>query len=252
MVAVGIIVLLIGIAFPVFQIARTTALQAEARSTLNALETAEVEFESASGRRIWHLDGSALDYDNNNGSSISRYYDPTVNWASTSASDRVDRTAPGATGTGMPSSTRNSDGYPEQYIERFIALANQLPASRTAWVAAADGNSRVDTDDDGFDEIVDPWDTPVVYASFVSHTDGDTDDDFLPQRGELIDVSRQSVGDVPRRAALVPYVPVAPAPFFASAGPDGEFGDESADDGSPEKAAAEDNIYSFTAAKEGN
>ena len=77
--------------------------------------------------------------------------------------------------------------------------------------------------------LTDPWDTKLRYAARVSHGDNFNDDDYLPAH---------------------------PTPFFASAGPDGEWGDArrlvERENGNTlsateleEAAFAEDNIYSF-------
>ncbi|MEM8781562.1 MAG: prepilin-type N-terminal cleavage/methylation domain-containing protein [Planctomycetota bacterium] len=77
--------------------------------------------------------------------------------------------------------------------------------------------------------LTDPWDTKLRYAARVSHGDSFTDDDYLPAH---------------------------PTPFFASAGPDGEFGDAEllaeledggtlSDEDLELARLAEDNVYSF-------
>ncbi|MEM8493970.1 MAG: prepilin-type N-terminal cleavage/methylation domain-containing protein [Planctomycetota bacterium] len=77
--------------------------------------------------------------------------------------------------------------------------------------------------------LEDPWGSKLRYAARVSHGDNFTEDDYLPAH---------------------------PTPFFASAGPDGEWGDarrlverengESLSDDELEDAEqAEDNVYSF-------
>ena len=88
--------------------------------------------------------------------------------------------------------------YMEQanlYIERFIWAANQLPQIRDKLPSL--GSSFDDADNDGFMEVVDPWGNPVAYANDVSHSDKETDDDFLPEHAN---------------------------PFFASAGADQKWG----------------------------
>jgi prepilin-type N-terminal cleavage/methylation domain-containing protein len=66
--------------------------------------------------------------------------------------------------------------------------------------------------------ILDAWGNPIRYASLQENSDGFNADDYLP---------------------------AYPRPFFASAGPDGEWGSV-ANDGTPNDAAA-DNLYSFDA-----
>jgi len=229
LVAIGIVTLLVAIAIPVFSLAYETARSSQATAALNALESAEVEFESAVGQRIWHLDGSPEDYHN---SALSRYF-VDLDWDTAS----VPETYRNSTGSGNPGTANAAN--PQGFIERFIALADQQDTTRTLW-RSVDDNLIRDTDNDGFAEAVDPWDTPIVYAAFVSHNDDYAADDFLPQRGDLTRDPNDSSS----------YIPESPAPFFASAGPDGEFGDSNGS--AAEQAAAEDNLYSFNLGKGGN
>jgi len=241
LVAIGIVSLLVAIAIPVFSLAYETARSSQATAALNALESAEVEFESATGQRVFHLaagptastDSSAEEYDDDNGSALSVFFH-AVNWAS---GDFPPTNPTEPTPDDRPSVNGNSEGYPEHFIERFIALVDQQDTSRTLWRSVGD-NQIVDTDEDGFMEVVDPWGTPIVYAAFVSHKDSENDDDFLPERGDL----RGLGGGV--------FVPKAPAPFFASAGPDRDFGDVNGS--AAEQAAAEDNLYSYNLGKGSN
>ncbi|MEM1444626.1 MAG: prepilin-type N-terminal cleavage/methylation domain-containing protein [Planctomycetota bacterium] len=77
--------------------------------------------------------------------------------------------------------------------------------------------------------LEDPWGTKLRYAARISHGDDFTDDDYLPAH---------------------------PTPFFASAGPDGEWGNAQrlterengqtlTDEELEDAAEAEDNVYSF-------
>ncbi|MEO1235296.1 MAG: prepilin-type N-terminal cleavage/methylation domain-containing protein [Planctomycetota bacterium] len=126
----------------------------------------------------------------------------------------------------------------------FVFYAGQVPESaRLIAIAAKDDltfqgrpmlnvnedivNNNVSLANFGDIQLLDSWDTPIRYAGGVSHSDTFTDDDYLPAH---------------------------PTAFFASAGPDGEWGavirntnepDPSVDndnDGNPDAA---DNIYSF-------
>ena len=73
----------------------------------------------------------------------------------------------------------------------------------------------VDSDGDGFLELVDGWGNKIAYAAYVKRDDDFTDDDFFPSSNR---------------------------PLFMSAGPDGKFGSfapqNQADD------AAKDNLRS--------
>jgi prepilin-type N-terminal cleavage/methylation domain-containing protein len=229
LVAIGIVSLLVAIAIPVFSLAYDTAKSSQASAALNALESAEVEYESATGQRVWHLSGRPSGY---HSGQMQPFFED-IDWGSAS----VPRNYQSATGTGDPGSANAAN--PQGFIERFIALIDQRDTTRTLWRGVDDDFIR-DTDADGFAEIVDPWDTPIVYAAFVSHKDDPSTDDFLPQHGDLTGVGGGA------------FIPKSPAPFFASAGPDGDFGDASAADGTAAKEAAEDNIYSFDLGKGAN
>ncbi|MEM9251595.1 MAG: prepilin-type N-terminal cleavage/methylation domain-containing protein [Planctomycetota bacterium] len=235
LVAIGIITLLVGLAIPVFSLAYDTAKSSQAQAALNALKAAEVTYESATGLRVFHLDDSADDYDASNGTTLARFFQPT-DWGSTSlVLPATNPTEPSP--DDLPSKNGHPDGYPEHFIERFIALVDQRDESRSLW-RSVDNNNIVDTDGDGFAEVTDPWGTPIVYAAFVSHRDSDNDDNFLEQRGDM------------QAAGGGSFVPKSPAPVFVSAGPDRDFGDVNGS--AAEQAAAEDNLYSDSIGKGDN
>ncbi|MEO0965492.1 MAG: prepilin-type N-terminal cleavage/methylation domain-containing protein [Planctomycetota bacterium] len=234
LVAIGIVSLLVAIAIPVFSLAYGTARSAQASAALAALDSAEVEYESTTGLRVWALDGSANDYDSSNGTSLAKFFQPT-DWGDSSTS--LDETYRGSTGSGVPTKNGHPDGYPEHYIERFIALIDQVDSTKRIW-RSVDENQITDADGDGFAELTDPWGTPIVYAAFISHKDNAGEDNFLEQRGDM-----QTFGGGS-------FVPKAPAPVFVSAGPDGDFGDVNGT--AAERAAAEDNLYSDAQGKGGN
>lgn len=99
------------------------------------------------------------------------------------------------------------------YIERFIWAAWNNPD--TAQSLPSLGEALKDTDGNGFLELVDAWGRPLSYAAFVDHGDSYGQDDFLP---------------------------AYPTAFFASAGEDGDFGNDETD---PDSEVMEDNLYSF-------
>lgn len=113
---------------------------------------------------------------------------------------------------------------------KLIALAakNDLKLGTLDLVNIADkiGDGSLNLGTIGNVELRDVWDTPIRYAGGVDHNDAFTDDDYLPAH---------------------------PTAFFASAGPDGEWGEvdnnnqpdpavDNDGDGEPDAA---DNIYSF-------
>lgn len=130
----------------------------------------------------------------------------------------------------------------EDSIERFV-WGTMRGAAKEMYGSFAD-NVMTDTDggsdlngdgnaqEDGFWEIRDAWGNKIVYVTYVRHDDGHTndgDDDYDD------------------------FLPVRSYPFFASAGPDGKWGDfrelqkrlngDSYDEDEADPAA--DNIYSF-------
>lgn len=139
-----------------------------------------------------------------------------INWGQPKA-----RNAPNASGSAVI----------DDSIERFVwALLRNATTSKMI-AAAADPASYRDNDEDGFMELTDAFAgrnrTKLLYLAFVDHDDGYTDDDFLPEKS---------------------------TPYFASAGPDGEWGNwqdlrkkQTGIAGYDDTLAteAEDNLYSF-------
>lgn len=108
-----------------------------------------------------------------------------------------------------------------------------------------DKNNDGKPDDDIPDAMLDAWDKPLQYRSasqgeqppFKKELNPDPDDPdpqseygVLPKRGSYPLPGKPDIPDVSR-------------PFFASAGPDGDFGDTEGDSEKQEEAI--DNIYSF-------
>ena len=94
------------------------------------------------------------------------------------------------------------------WIERFVSATYQMPTTRGA-IDRAGSEFVVDEDGDGFLEVRDPWGNNIAYLAYSAG------------------------GRLPRHDS----------PFFASAGPDGRWGDIGPD-GEPNADAA-DNLYSF-------
>jgi len=101
---------------------------------------------------------------------------------------------------------------------RFIFATYSL-ADCKKLILGMDSNLLKDWDGIGYLGVVDGWDHPIVYLSVVSTSDSCSYDDIFPARS---------------------------APYFVSAGPDGEFGDVRTSATAAEQAQAADNIYSFT------
>lgn len=122
----------------------------------------------------------------------------------------------------------------DRSIERFIWATSQVPAIRQQLNSSLPDGLLVDEDEpepNGFLELRDAWGTKIIYVAFVNYEDDIESDDFLPARQNA---------------------------YFASAGPDGLWGDyrelrRQIDDPSLNDLeqdavdAAADNLYSFEA-----
>ncbi|MEM8737361.1 MAG: prepilin-type N-terminal cleavage/methylation domain-containing protein [Planctomycetota bacterium] len=197
LVVVSIVALLIGISFPVALRMLAQASVSNTRSTLNTLGSAAAEFRTQTGGLPDHRDtttGVAVNppagEDTTMGLFLSlamQIQDCNQMVQSAAGKDGLAVTPAAGKDTGAASSASNA--------------ASTLAARRTlleSWV------------------FIDDWETPMRYANGVSHTDGFTEDDYLPPH---------------------------PNAFFASAGPDGEWGTHAAD-GTPDDEAL-DNLYSY-------
>ena len=122
-----------------------------------------------------------------------------------------------------PSLTNDADE--DYFIERFVWAAMQQPTTKKMLMALGrdlfidDHDGR--TQKNGFMELRDGWGTRLRYYQFNDGSDG---------------------GD--------PTIPDYLFPFFASAGPDGKWGDANGADGTPAKMQAADNLYSFELEKD--
>ena len=128
---------------------------------------------------------------------------------------------PGSTGNATIGIGATDTG---QSAERFVWAALQVESSAKI-IRSVEKDALQDTGNTaGMLDLLDGWGNPIRYAAFVSQTDTVTWDDNLPLRGTE---SR-------------------PDPFFASAGPDGKWGDASqGTNNAVPNADAADNIYSF-------
>lgn len=145
----------------------------------------------------------------------SSYPIPHLSGGTPSWGSQQTKNAPGASGKALVN----------DYIERFVWQARSVPAPRDllnklgqAFYSDSDG-THTDKDGDGFLEILDAYGNKLVYVAFVKSGDA-TEDDMLPQHAR---------------------------PYFASAGPDGLFGDVRTTASQALQDAAKDNLYSFDA-----
>lgn len=215
LVTVSIIVVLMSIGLVVGSRMQANARLTEARSLLLKVQTVADEYEAATADRRGYglkINHSAQDA---HGMSASA----PIDW-----SEDILKTVQSSTTSEDKGKldTDDDDDAVTKYrsIERFVWAVFQMPRTRDLLMASIGGKYLRDTDDNGFYEIVDPWDKPLFYAAFVDHDDNITFDDFLPQRKSWTTTGdyRASPQDIARWQ-----------PFFVSAGPSGQFGDEQRD-----------------------
>jgi len=143
-----------------------------------------------------------------------------VNWGSAKA-----RNAPGSSGNGIIDDTD----------ERFAWQVLQHPATGDLLRKSLPDDQFLDLDGDGFMEILDPWQNQIYYAVAVIHDDN-YDNDKSDNEGTLDDDD---------------FLPEYEGVHFASAGPDGLWGDASNPSALDNNSNGvhdhgEDNIYSYT------
>jgi hypothetical protein len=104
--------------------------------------------------------------------------------------------APGAVGSGIPNDS----------IEKFVWAVWQVEELRDRLQSKALSDVVVDSDGDGFLELVDGWGNKIEYAAYVNRGDAYTADDHLPAIQTPIFLSPGADG------LLGTYVPVMSAP----------------------------------------
>lgn len=211
LVTISIIVLLVGVTFPVALKMLASAETSTARGMLSGLAAAADDYNISTQATVDHKS--------------------TVDAFGNVITLDVGQPEPN-TGTG-----------PDATLGYFIFSAGQNPSTAQAIALATKKDLQLNNrpltniNDDiangnltlaNFETVVllDPWDTQIRYAYKVSHSDSFTDDDYLPAH---------------------------PSAYFASAGPDGLFGevddnnqpDATVDNNNDGVADAADNIYSF-------
>ncbi|MEM1099673.1 MAG: type II secretion system protein [Planctomycetota bacterium] len=215
LVVVSLIAILVGISFPVAIKMLAQSESAQTRSMLLGLAAAADDYNVTTGNVVDHT--ANTDAFGNN-------ITLNVGQPSPNTGGNTDATLGYFVFTAGQSST-SADLI-------AIAAKNDLTLNGTAMPNIADqiqnGSLNLGTIDEV--ELMDVWDNPIRYAGGVVHDTGTgsfTDDDYLPAH---------------------------PTAFFASAGPDGEWGrvvfgtnepDASVDNDGDGVADAADNIYSF-------
>lgn len=120
---------------------------------------------------------------------------------------------------------------------RFVYATMRLSALRKLY-ATFTPQTLVDKDGDGFVDLLDVWGNKIVYVAFVRDDKPVSQAQPLPplpfQIGNLIVAPDEHDSD--------DFMPKSTAPYFASAGPDGKWGNGLGDTQQIEDAS--DNIYS--------
>ncbi len=209
LVTISIIVLLIGISFPVAIKFLSSADGGKTRAMLNSLGAAADDYNVVTKNVVRHFGADAF------GTAI-----VGLNVGDDVTDGNDDDCTFGyfvKTAGQVPTTARLLE------IAAKKDLRNTLAGQPIADVAAAASAPAIGIDDI---ELRDVWDNKIRYAGSVSHTDTFTADDYLPAH---------------------------PSAFFASAGPDGLWGntlknnqpDPAVDEDNDGVADAQDNLYSF-------
>lgn len=223
LVAVSIITILVSLTTIASLRALSVAAEQQTRTTLaNAKGIADAYASIMAGVAVNHLDSSTS----------------PINWSpSDKAYNQIRPWTPGSPkykyydnnwipGKGKLDGANSEEDMKIHSIERFLWAAMQHPTTNKM-LATLGEDVFVDDDANGYMELRDGWGKKIIYAAYVSRGDGDDSDNFLPERFDSI--------------------PLTPSPrsYFASAGADGEWGDDREADGTPLKDKTLDNLYSF-------
>lgn len=222
MITIGVIVLLSGLTLSILSSVTESADRRQTQDVLTLLDTSMAEWEIRSDRKLtWGQDGvpEGTKFD----------IQGKVGWAFlteevlviTEVLDRIRRTGP----------VRDLLAtIPPQFIHRYEA------GDYPWWIDLPNEKSQMDTRFDGSITILDAWGTPV----YATHPGTDFDPDVhSPIYGPDED------GTVRTYNEIIYGVAESRRVCFVSAGPDRDFGLMLAPVGTPERAATEDNIYSY-------
>ncbi len=212
LVAVAVIAILMSIFFAVGKgvrdTANTTNTQQLMRTSVAILEESQIQ---TSGLAINHVGNVPFDW----------WIDKAHNsWGSTGRDVMTELIGGGANDD--PDIDNDHERFQDRSIERFVWATYRIQTVRQGLYAGIDeeylrdkedigvdgANNTLDLDGDGvalengFLELRDSWGTKLIYAAFVDWGDSEDGDDFLPESNKV---------------------------FFASAGPDGKWGDVQGD-----------------------
>ncbi len=226
MIVIVVIVMLLAISFGVGNAVMETMKTSSTRQLMRTAGTILTDYEDRAETKIYH-----------------NSYSPgpiVFDWT-------IDKSFNVSSPSGSGTLNIEGDADPElamkiRSIERFVWVTYKIPAIRKGVYGGIDEQFFMDNKDenlgqvveangvDNFLELRDAWGNKLIYAAYVYRNEGailgiDPDgtnrpfDDFLPEHTE---------------------------PFFASAGPDGEWGNSNELTGTPEEIRqSKDNIYSY-------
>ena len=168
--------------------------------------------EQATRMTLASADAINTEYYSLTGTVINHMGESPINWS-------TDRTENSPYTTTDQGSLDGDDGdeatVKDLSIERFVWATYRIRNIREN-MYRFDEQYFNDSSGNKFLELRDGWDTKLIYVGGVSHDDDEKGDDFLPVRDK---------------------------PYFASAGPDGKWGN--VEDNGVADADAQDNVYSF-------
>ena len=149
LVTISIIVLLVGISFPVALKLLAGADTSRAKSTLNALGAAAAEFRTQTGAMPDHTAGG-------------------LGIVVTANNDQTDNSM----GLFLRQAMQISD------VNKMV----QSAAGKNTFTRTPGGTDTAAAAGSGIDDwvMIDPWDNRIRYVAKVSHSDGFNDDDYLP------------------------------------------------------------------------
>ena len=212
LVVIAIITVVMGLVLGGVSAMRQGASRSHAKTLLTGLSgyanSYEVSTGTGGGNGVNHLTGKGMvDWNNSIAMNSPARAGTTGSLSDASRQDNDDIAGEAndyTTGDGTyPTADNDTDmQWANIFIERFIWAANQMPAIRNGLPSLGTGFDDTELvsnvpEGDGFMEVVDPWGNSIAYAQGVSHSDTNTEDDFLPEREFS---------------------------FFASAGPDQKWG----------------------------
>jgi len=194
--------------------ARDAMKRNQTQAVLSALQAAAVEYYLKTSRHVMH------------------YSTPALNWDESSASIVWHKNS----GVGGTSTTG-----PNHSIERFLWVVLQEDSAR-AHIVALGPKYLVDSDNNGFLEVLDGWGNRIEYAAFVQHGTKTRTVRTGSTTSSTISIPDPYAGDnhLPEHGSVD-----NPQPFFASPGPDGQMGSAHATASAAQRKLAADNIYSF-------